>query len=46
MKFTGICPLARICRWVGLDFRYEEFEDVGRANSALTVVHRNLEFLQ
>lgn len=37
---------ARFCQWVGLDFRYEKFEDVERVNSALTVVHRNLKFLQ
>ena len=37
---------ARFCQWMGLDFWYEDGADVERANSALTVVHRNLEFLQ
>ena len=46
LKFRGNPPLARICRWVGLDFWHEDIADVGRADWAVTAVHCDFELFR
>ena len=38
--------LARICRWVGLDFWHEDIADVARADWAIPAGNCDFEFLR
>jgi hypothetical protein len=46
MSITAFPVLARICQWVGLDFWYEEFTDVGWVDCPIPTFYSDFEFCE